>query len=227
MFDVDFADRDVIIDYLMKKYGANNVAAVGAFGKLTLPNCVRRVMSAFNVPSSTINAISKTLESNWSVEEGIKNSKLFADYAKTHIEEIHAMKKILGIVGNYSTHAGGIIIYKGLTDILPVRTMGDDRTRLIVTLEKQMLEKLGQIKYDILGLENLTVVRDTLDSIKAETGYRPVLTSEDMNDGGTYEMLSNGDVSGVFQLSNQAHMLKIQKPKVFSDLIAINAIIRP
>lgn len=225
--DVDFADRDFVIQYLMKKYGKNNVATVGAFGTLSIVSASRKVMSAFGHPFSTANNICKQLDSSWTVEEAKKNCSDFATFAKQNPVEIKHISKLINVIANYSTHAGGVLIYKGLTELIPVRTKGEDRDKLIACLDKVVLEELGHIKYDILGLENLTVVKDTLDAIKAETGTRPDMRKIDLDDKTVFESLSKGDVSGVFQLSNQSHMLVEQKPTTFEDLIAINALIRP
>lgn len=82
-------------------------------------------------------------------------------------------------------------------------------------------------KFDILGLENIKIIRDTLNSIKKTTGKEINLYEVDYEDKNIYDMLCSGDVSGVFQLANQRDKVMQQQPRSFTDLIAINALIRP
>lgn len=226
-YDVDFSNRDFVVDYLIKKYGKKNVALVGAQSMLTTSACVRGVLSVFGHPSQYINAISKSIDARWGLGEALKSSKELSKHVEKFPKELEIMYKIYGINRHSSVHAGGVVIYPDVATSVPVRTAGGKRDIPIIALDKEVIHDLGYFKFDILGLNTLTIVEETLSSIEGETGKKPDVASLDFNDEKVYNMISSGDVTGVFQLSNQVHMLKRQKPKCFDDLIAINALIRP
>ena len=121
-----------------------------------------------------------------------------------------------------STHAGGIIICEGLTSLLPIFTNAEDRTKMIVALDKKILEGLGHYKFDVLGLNSLTLMEDIVE-YTGEIDWHNV----DFEDKNVYKELCEGNVLGVFQLSDQKDKVIQQQPKCFEDLIAINALIRP
>ena len=228
--DVDVSDRKRVIEYLKGKYGANNVAQVGAESMLTAPVAFKNVASAYDeINSSAINYISKQLHSTWTIDECIEKCKDFAKYAKQYPLHIDVMKRMYGIVRHSSTHAGGVIICEGITELIPVRTIAEDRSTFIACIDKDMAHDLGFTKFDILGLTNLTVIEQAKQDVDSEyeLKYPLDLDKLDLDDPEIYKDLCMGDVSGVFQLANQKSMVMQQQPKCFNDLIAINALIRP
>ena len=142
-------------------------------------------------------------------------------WLESHKNIYHAVEKMESIISHFSTHAGGVIIWDGLTKLLPVMIDKKDEDKLVVAYDKIIIEDLGFYKFDILGLNSLTLLKDTLN-------YTPQINWEtvDFEDENIYKMLCEGDVLGVFQLSDQADKVATTT-KMFEDLIAINALIRP
>ena len=227
-FDVDFSDQDAVFADLASKYGEENVARIIAFGTLTPRAVCRKILSCFEHPISLISIISKLIPDLCpTLAEAIKASPGLLVYVKQYPVEFGIIERLEGIVSHESQHAGGVIICKDLSSHLPVKTVGEDRTKRIVAFDKYMVDELGHFKFDILGLETLPIIKRCLDSIEATTGKAINLHTIDMEDQNVYDMLCKGDVSGVFQLANQASKIIEQQPRSFRDLIAINALIRP
>lgn len=131
------------------------------------------------------------------------------------------------IVSHTTTHAAGVIIYPDLSSYLPIITTSDDRSLRVVGWDMDMIEEVGFYKFDVLGLETLAIVKGTLSSIEHTTGEVIDLNTINLGDDNVYQMLRNGDVSGVFQIAAQSAKVMEQAPTCFVDMIAINALIRP
>jgi DNA polymerase-3 subunit alpha len=227
-FDVDFSDQDAVFEDLQRKYGMENVARIIAFGTLTPRNVVRKVLNTFEVPQPEIGRITKLIPDLCpSLEQAYKDAPELVEIKKKYKVEWEVIERLEGIVSHESQHAGGVIIYPNLSSILPIKVKADDKTKRIVAFDKYMLEELGHYKFDILGLETLPVIKRALDSIREVEGIEIDLHSIDYDDQQVYDMLCKGDVSGVFQLANQAQKVMEQQPRNFRDIIAINSLIRP
>ena len=227
-FDVDFSNQDAVFKDLQSKYGVDNVARVIAFGTMTPRSVTRKIMSTFDHPTSELNAISKLIpDSAKTIKEALEESAELRAYSKKYSLEFQIIERLEGTISHESQHAGGVIVYPGLSSILPIKTRADDRNKRIVGFDKYMLEELGHYKFDILGLETLPVIKRCLDSVYESTNERIDLEYIDYEDPSVYDMLCSGQVSGVFQLSNQQAKIVEQQPRNFKDLIAINALIRP
>lgn len=223
-FDVDFSDINAVFKHLQDRYGVKNVARVGAFSRFTAKSAIRKVMGVFGFSQSEIAVIVSMLPKrlNFTLEEALNESDELTLWFENNKNLLSIIRKLEGIVEHMSTHAGGVIICKGLTDILPIITDSDDREKMIVALDKKQLEKLGHYKFDILGLRSLTLMGDILKQT-GKIDWHDI----DFEDENIYKMLCSGDVLGVFQLSDQKDKVVQQQPKNFEDLIAINALIRP
>jgi len=227
-FDVDFSNQDSVFKDLQRKYGVENVAHIISFGRMTPKAVCRKVLNAFEHPTAEINFIGKLIpDTCLTLEEAYELSPQLREIKDKLRVEFEVIERLEGVISHESQHAGGVIIYPGLSSILPVKTKGPDRTERIVAFDKYMLEDLGHYKFDILGLETLPLIKRCLDSIKETEGMEIDLYNINYDDEETYHMLQQGDVLGVFQLSQQAQKVMEQKPANFRDLIAINALIRP
>jgi DNA polymerase-3 subunit alpha len=226
--DSDVSDIDAVFEDLQNKYGRENVARIIAFGKMTPKSICRKVLSAFDISTAEINAVSKLIdESAETMESAYKLSSKLCEYKEKHKELFSIIERLQSTISHESQHAGGIIICKYLSSYLPVKSKAEDREKRIVAMDKYMLESLGHFKFDVLGLETLPVIKQAIDSIARTTGNKIDLHAIDLEDKNIYKMLCSGNVLGVFQLSNQKHKVVEQRPKSFRDLIAMNALIRP
>lgn len=222
--DADFSDIDAVFRHLQDKYGKTNVARVGAYTTFTCKAGLRKLMSTFGFNTKDINSIIKLLPDDlkFTLEEAVSRSAELKKWLSSHQLIYTALSRLEGIVEHHSTHAGGVVICKDLTSLLPVMTNSDDREKLIIALDKKEIEELGHYKFDILGLESLTVMQNAIEYVDGYDKH-----SIDYEDPNIYEMLCSGDVLGVFQLADQRDKVVEQHPTCFKDLIAINALIRP
>lgn len=226
--DTDFSDQDSVFRDLQEKYGEDAVARIVAFGTLTPKSCIRRVFSAFDHPAYLIKEINSYIPDLCrTLDEAYKINPELLTYKTKHPLEWSVIERLQNITSHTSTHAAGVIIYPDLSSLVPLITTAEDRSKRVVGWDMDMLHDLGFYKFDILGLETLKIVKGAVESIKHTTGFELDLTTIDLEDDEVYRMLRNGDVSGVFQIANQAQKVMEQAPTNFRDLIAINALIRP
>lgn len=223
-FDVDFSDTNAVFKHLQDVYGKENVARVGAFSRFTAKSATRKVMSVFGFSMAEISEVIGMMPNrlNFTLEEALRESKDLKDFFENHIDLLEYVKAFEGKLEHFSTHAGGVIICDGLIEMLPIIPDKDDREKMIVALDKKVLEKLGHYKFDVLGLKALTLMENILEY----TGHID-WHSVDFEDPLVYQDLRRGDVLGVFQLADQREKVLEQQPETFEDLIAINALIRP
>jgi len=226
--DVDYADQDAVFDDLVRKYGADSVARIAAYGRLTPRANIRKVFTVFGHDMVTIKkATSMVHDLISSLDKAIKANPDVHTHLSKYPKEYEVIKRLDGIIATESQHAGGVLVYPNIGKYVPVKTLRADPTKRIATWDKYMLEEVGQIKYDVLGLATLPVLDGAVKLIKEYEGVDIVLHELPRDDSKVYTMLCNGDVSGVFQLSNQAQKVMEQQPRNFDDIIAINALVRP
>lgn len=210
------------------KYGEDSVAKIVTFGTMKPRSVIRKVLSTFEFNQQDINKIAKLVpyETN-DMQTAYRNSLELRECRKKYKKEFEVIDSLEGKISHEGQHAGGIVIYPDIYKYLPIKTLSENRESLIVAIDMNELEELGFYKFDVLGLTTVDVIHDTLINIKSTTNKDVDLYSIDYNDANVYEMISSGDVSGIFQLSAQKDKIIEQKPNNFNDLIAINALIRP
>jgi DNA polymerase-3 subunit alpha len=143
-FDVDFSDQDAVFTDLQSKYGEANVARVIAFGTMTPKSVVRKVFSCFDHDTPTINAISNLIPNLCEkLIDAVKESDELKAYVRRYKVEFEVIQRLEGVISHESQHAGGVIICKDLSSILPVKTKAEDRKKRIVAFDKYMLAELG------------------------------------------------------------------------------------
>jgi DNA polymerase III subunit alpha len=225
---VDFSDQEAVFQDLQNKYGHENVARIVAFGKMTPKAVIRKVLNSFEVPGYEIKKITDLVPDLCkSLEDAYKASPELLKLKAKFKAEWDVIERLENVISHESMHAGGVVIYPNLSDFIPIKKTSKSNGMLVAGWDKYMLEELGFYKFDILGLETLPVLRGALDSIRHTTGKDIDLNTIDYEDPAVYDMLCKGDVSGIFQLNNQATKVIEQQPRNFRDLIAINALIRP
>lgn len=229
--DTDFCveRRYEIIDYLKNKYGENSVANICTFGELKPKNAFKTVSSTMEYPFSQANMISEMIQEK-TIELSIEsNPKLKEIYENNdQIKEMLDIAKTLeGNLSNMGTHAAGVIISNfDISDIVPlIKAKGE----IVTAYTMNEIEKLGLVKYDILGLKALTVMNKCLSTIEENRKNKIDLTKVDFNDTNVYETLAKGYTDGVFQLesSGMKGLLKKLKPTELKHLDAILALFRP
>ncbi|HYF82688.1 MAG TPA: DNA polymerase III subunit alpha [Clostridia bacterium] len=233
-FDVDFCyeRRQEVIDYVVGKYGKDRVAQIITFGTMAARAAIRDVGRALNIPYAQVDLIAKKIP--FEIGMTIGRALEISAELKTLYEEdesarhlIDMSKAVEGMPRHSSTHAAGVVISKkAVTEYVPLQ-MNDD----VITTQFTMgtLEELGLLKMDFLGLRTLTVIRDTLELMRARGIEVPDIDNMDYDDPGVYKMISQGETYGVFQLESggMTQCMKELKPNCLEDIIAGISLYRP
>lgn len=226
--DVDFSDQDAVFYDLQQKYGVESVARIATYGRMTPKAVIRKVLNAFEVPTHEIGQITSMVPDLCkSLRDAYKASPELMKYAEKYSTEWEIIERLENVISHVGQHAGGVVVYPNLSDYIPIITKAEDRSKRISAFDMDVLHDLHFFKFDVLGLETLPVIRRCLDSIKEHTGNEINLSNIDYEDKEVYDLLCEGNVSGIFQLANQSGKVMEQQPRNFRDLIAINALIRP
>ncbi|MFZ2807827.1 MAG: DNA polymerase III subunit alpha [Desulfosalsimonadaceae bacterium] len=234
--DVDFCinGREKVYHYVVERYGGSDyVAQITTFGKMKARAVIRDVGRALDIPLSEVDAIAKLVPEtvNISLDEALeKEPKLREAVAnKPEIAELIEISKILeGLNRHASTHAAGVVIGdKPLVEYLPLYR--GKKGEVMTQLDMKRVEKIGLVKFDFLGLRNLTIIADALSIIKAQGKTPPDIDRLDLADPATYRLLSEGDTSAVFQLesSGMRDLVIRLKPDNFAQITALVALYRP
>jgi len=234
--DVDFCinGREEIFRYVVEKYGGGEyVAQIITFGKLKTRAVIRDVGRALDIPLHEVDAIAKMVPDvlNISLENALKQEprlKLIAE-KKPEVDDLLKVCHVLeGLPRHASTHAAGLVIAdKPLVEYLPLYR--GKKGEVLTQFDMKCVEKIGLVKFDFLGLRNLTVIANTLSLVAKQGGTPPDLTNINLDDPDTYRLLVSGDTVGVFQLesSGMKDLLVRLKPECFDDVIALVALYRP
>lgn len=232
--DIDFdqEQREIVIDYVVKKYGSEYVAHIITFGTLKARLAIRDVGRVLNVSLTKVDKIAKMIPFNTELKEALDNITEFRRIYETDREIkklIDYSLKLEGKVRHASIHAAGIVISKNiLSDEIP--TYSDGKTKIVSTqYQMKELEELGILKMDFLGLKNLTILRKTVENIEKRKKTKIILNNIPLNDEKTYELLTKADTMGVFQCESAGirSLMKKMKIEKFEDIIALLALYRP
>ncbi|TPI02401.1 DNA polymerase III subunit alpha [Mycoplasma struthionis] len=236
--DIDVQDdkREEIIQYLVNKYGYENVSNIVTFSSLGKKSAIRDVLRVNEVSPTQINNISKLISDKYeSLEEEFeKNSKFALELAKIDNNDEQKVKRILNhasrISGFYrqtGTHAAGVVISnQSLINLIPIQQV-DSIQQSQISME--YLEGFGLIKMDVLGLKTLTTIKEILSSIKKFKNIDIDLSKIDLEDKKAFEILSKGNTAGIFQVESPIMINALKKIGVnkFEDIVAIISINRP
>ena len=236
-FDIDFCQdrRDEVIHYVQEKYGADRVAQIITFGKLQARAALRDVGRVLGMPYGQVDRISKLVPFNPAhpptLAEALEQEpqlRELRDGDETVGRLIDVAMKLEGLFRHASTHAAGVVIGdRPLDELLPLYR--DPRSAMSATqFSMKYTELAGLVKFDFLGLKTLTVL-DRAVKLLAARGVDVDLTTLPLDDPETYEMLSRGEATGIFQMesSGMRDVLRQMKPDCFGDLIALVALYRP
>ena len=232
--DVDFCieGRERVIQYVTERYGKENVAQIITFGTMKSRAAVRDVGRALGFPYAEVDRIAKLIPAalDMSIEQALHDEpRLKEIYEKDPAvtELIDNAMVLEGLARHASTHAAGIVISnKPLVEHLPLHrgTKGETVTQYPM----KSIEKIGLIKFDLLGLKTLTIIDNVIKMLKAR-GISVDISNIPLDDTETYELLSSGNASGIFQLESRGmrDLLTKLKPSKFEDIIALIALYRP
>lgn len=233
--DIDFPDtkREDVIRYVYDKYGKNHVAQIITFGTLAAKAALRDVGKTIEIPTGQIDRISKQVpnRSGITIEEAIKQSRLMKEMLGDSAQIrrwFNLAKAVEGIPRHASTHAAGIIISEdSLTNTIPLQK--GHQEVFLTQYPMNILEEIGLLKIDFLGLRNLSFMEEIIDHIYSIVGHRFSIKSIPFDDKKTFALLADGDTTGVFQLesSGMRKVLSQLKPTEFEDIVAVNALYRP
>ncbi len=233
--DIDFCfeRRQEVIDYVVRKYGAENVAQIVTFGTLAARGVIRDVGRVMDLPYALCDSISKMIptELNMTLDKALSmNSELRALYEKDEQvrELIDMSKRLEGLPRHSSMHAAGVVICQKSVDEYVPLSLGSDgsvTTQFVMTT----LEELGLLKMDFLGLRTLTVIRDAVQLVEQNTGVKIDIDRIDYNDKKVLDSIGTGKTDGVFQLESAGmkSFMKELKPQSLEDIIAGIALYRP
>jgi DNA polymerase-3 subunit alpha len=257
--DVDFCfeRRGEVIEYVRQKYGRDSVGQIITFGTLKSRAAVKDVGRALGFTPKETDDLAKLIPNapNFSLTvreamERVPEVRLLYAESRDDTREARERKaryrellkyavKLEGLSRHAGVHAAGVVIAPGpLDEYVPVCTTAskgaaglasDDDTIVVTQYDMNALEKAGMLKMDFLGLTTLTVIDDTLKSIRARTGSAPDLATLPLDDAETYRMLRSGRTAGVFQFESPlaTDMVRNMRCDRFDDLVASNALMRP
>ncbi|MFD2201488.1 DNA polymerase III subunit alpha [Shivajiella indica] len=251
--DIDFDDegRQKVIDYVIKKYGSNQVAQIITYGTMAAKSAIRDTARVLNLPLAEADKLAKLVpdiklkalfdlskdraklseklkgngEDLSKAEELIRISKGQDELSKT----INQAKILEGSVRNTGIHACGVIITPDdITNFVPV-ALAKDSDMVCTQFDNSVVESAGLLKMDFLGLKTLTLIKDAVKIVKERHGISLDPDNFPIDDVKTYELFQRGETVGIFQYESpgmQKYMREL-KPTVFADLIAMNALYRP
>jgi DNA polymerase III subunit alpha len=234
--DTDFCveRRDEVIAYVTEKYGKDRVAQIVTFGTMAARAAVRDAGRALAVPLPDVDRVAKLIPSGpggFSIEQAlvqIPELRNLYDGSPQIKGLLDTASSIEGLARHASTHAAGVVISKGpLVDYVPLVKIGEHDVN--TQYEMTMVEKIGLLKMDILGLRNLTVMKDAVDEIRRTTDPAFDINAIPEADQRTFEMLSRGETTGVFQLESEGmrRVVTDLRPTSLDDVIALVALYRP
>lgn len=245
--DIDFCQdrRGEVINYVKEKYGAESVAQIGTFGTLAAKAAIKDVGRVLDVPLERVNFLCKLVPMHGQIAGSLDEAMKAPDFRREYEQDPEVKQlvdiaiKLEGCNRNVGTHAAGVVIADGpITNYVPVQRPpkksnddngGADTDTVTTQWEMGVLEKVGMLKMDFLGLRNLTVLDKCVKLIKKTRNEDVDPSNFPLEDKETYALLQRGDAKGVFQLESEGirDLLKRMKPDSIRDLIAVLALYRP
>lgn len=236
-FDIDFCQtrRGEVIQYVGDKYGRNNVGMIVTFGQLKAKAVVKDVARVLNLSFADSNKLSALIPADPTAKTKLRdiydNSEEFRNVVNQDDRNKFLYKMSLALEGNVRNtgmHAAGVVIGRSeLWNYVPIVTGAQDE--IVTQFAKDEVEQAGLVKFDFLGLKNLTVIHDALEIIERSTGRRIDFNTVDLNDPKTYHVMQTGDTAGIFQMESEGfqRLVRRLRPDVFEDVIAVVALYRP
>ncbi|WP_027457504.1 DNA polymerase III subunit alpha [Dechloromonas agitata] len=241
-FDIDFCqdNRWRVIEYVRQRYGAQAVSQIATFGTMSSKAVIRDVGRVFGLPYSMCDRISKlipivqnkpvSLAEALEQEPALKEMMADEQDGETIRELFDLAGRLEDLTRNIGMHAGGVLIAPGkITDFCPIYQATGADASPVSQFDKDDVEKAGLVKFDFLGLRNLTIIELALKYIERMTGEKLDLMSLGFEDPGAYQILKDANTTAIFQVESEGmkKLLKKLAPDRFEDIIAVLALYRP
>jgi DNA polymerase-3 subunit alpha len=232
-------NRERVIDYVKEKYGRAAVSQIATFGTLGAKAVVRDAGRVLDMPYMFCDGLSKLIPFNpmdpWTLERTLKDEPAFKDRYEQE-EEVRALvdlaKPLEGLTRNIGMHAGGVLIAPGkLTDFCPLYCQPGQENSAVSQFDKDDVEAAGLVKFDFLGLRNLTILDWAVPYVRQfnEDKRDFDVMAPSLDDPAAYKILCDANTTAVFQLESRGmkELLKKLRPNTFEDIIAMLALYRP
>lgn len=232
-FDIDFCieGRQAVKEYVIQKYGADHVSEIITFDYMKARGAIRDTGRAMGMPYHLCDQIAKLVDSRSTIAAAMEGSdgeplrQLY--HAKPEAKRLLDMAmQVEGMPRHASTHAAGVLISAvPITDLVPLQK---NEETVVTQYPMQVLEFMGLLKFDFLGLRNLTIIRDCVRMVRRRVPEFEI-DHVTLDDPAVYAMMSRGDTAGVFQFESAGmrHVLMRMKPKNLEDLTAVLSLYRP
>ncbi|GFH62546.1 MAG: DNA polymerase III subunit alpha [Candidatus Desulfovibrio kirbyi] len=236
--DVDFCERrrGEVIRHMVERYGEMAVAQITTFGTMKARAVVRDVARALGISIAETNRIAKLIPDDlkMTLKKALDQEPELRKLCESDDPRVQKLVDISlrleGLVRHKSVHAAGLVVSDGsMDDYLPLYNGKNPDEPPVTQFDGPMVEKIGLVKFDFLGLKTMTVIADTLENIKRQGKTPLVLEELPLTDQATYELYGRGDTDGVFQMESAGlrKYLRMLKPSCFEDIIAMLALYRP
>ena len=234
--DVDFEDgrREEVIAYVGQKYGQDHVAQIITFGTMLARAAIRDVGRVLGMSYGDVDRIAKAVPNTLGIklDEAIETAPAFRELVDADPgvgRLVDLAQQLEGVARNASTHAAGVVISREpLTELMPLQK-ATNSDGLMTQVEMHGVEALGLLKFDFLGLSNLTILRRAVDLIREDRAIEIDLDRIPLDDSRTFELLASGETTGIFQLESAGMRRYIRelRPTSVHDLAAMVALYRP
>ena len=221
--DFDVSDRQKVLEYIEKKYGSDNVCQVINFSYITPKVAIKDTARILNIDYKKSEEIS-----SFFIDENFENNNVPKKYLEEYSKLFEIAKKINGKIRQTSTHACAVCVSdSNLNNYMP-RVTGSKQEK-VISADKRIVEEIGLVKLDVLGLETLNVINNTLKIIGKNYNYISPDNEDMLNDKETYDLICKGDTLGVFQLESFGMRELVQKvlPSNVFEVSDILALYRP
>ena len=232
-FDIDFCvnGRDQVIDYVRDKYGDDKTAQIATYDRMAARSVVRDVGRVLGVSYGTTDRLAKMIPSGYKLETAVAEVaelKTLYKTDETTKKIVDIGQRLEGLTRNTSTHAAGVVISADpLTNHVPLLRLSGGE--IVTQFDMTDVEAIGLLKFDFLGLRNLTLIDETCKSIRDHDGIEIDIESLPLDNKETFQLIRAGKTAGIFQLesSGMTSLIKRVQPKRFEDLVALLALHRP
>ncbi len=237
-FDIDFCqdNRWRVIEYVREKYGKDAVSQIATFGTMSSKAVIRDVGRVLDLPYNFCDQLSKLIPVEQNKPLSLAKAIEAEPQLKARIGDEEEVRELFDLAGrledltrNVGMHAGGVLIAPGkLTDFCPLYS-ADGGGSVVSQYDKDDVEKVGLVKFDFLGLRNLTIIKLAVDYVERLSGTRPDLDALTFDDPAAYQILKDANTTAIFQVESEGmkKLLKKLAPDRFEDIIAVLALYRP